>query len=360
VTTRAETGAPVQLSAPLAEHTTLRLGGPAERLVWADSADAVVAAVRAADTADEPLLVIGGGSNLVVADDGVPGTTVRIASAGITQHRAEDGRVLLTVEAGEDWDGVVAGALAEGLAGLECLSGIPGLAGAVPVQNVGAYGVEIAELLVDVDLYDRGTGTVRSRVPAAELGLGYRTSLLKGRQDVVVLRLRLALHPGQRSAPIRYPELARTLDVSLGSTAPASEVREAVLALRRSKGMVLDAADHDTWSAGSFFTNPVLPTVFADEVAARASGAPMPRYPAQDGMVKLSAAWLISNAGFRRGHPGPGERVALSHRHSLALTNRGTGTTEDLLTLAREVRAGVHTTFGVELVPEPVFVGCHL
>ena len=362
------TYAPIRPDVPLAELTTLRLGGPAQRLVRAESTEAVVDAVREADADGEPLLVLGGGSNLVVADSGVPGTTVWVASTGRAIERTSDGGGLLTVAAGEDWDGVVAGALADGLAGLECLSGIPGRAGAVPVQNVGAYGVEIAELLVDVDLYDRRAGRVREHVRAGELRLVYRGSALKGRDDAVVLRIRLALPGGPLSGPIRYAELATALGVPLGARLPAPEVREAVLALRRSKAMVLDVADHDTWSAGSFFTNPVVPAGVADEVAAVADGlvpaggaaAGMPRYPAPDGQVKLSAAWLISRSGFERGRPGPGGRVGLSSRHSLALTNRGTGTTEDLLTLAREVRDGVRETFGVKLAPEPVLVGCRL
>jgi UDP-N-acetylmuramate dehydrogenase len=260
--------------------------------------------------------------------------------------------VLLTAEAGEDWDGVVAASLAEGFGGLECLSGIPGRTGATPVQNVGAYGVEIADLLVDVDLYDRAADVVREHVPAAELGLGYRTSTLKGRADAVVLRVRLALPGGGDSAPIRYPELARVLGVETGVRVPARAAREAVLQLRRGKGMVLDPDDRDTWSAGSFFTNPLVP---------EADGpAEAPRWPAGPGRVKIPAAWLIERAGFGRGHAGPGGRVALSDKHVLALTNRGGGSTADLLALAREVRAGVHARFGIELMPEPVLVGCRL
>ena len=358
------TSAPIRSAVPFAGLTTLRLGGPAERLVRADSAEDVVEAVRAADLAGEPVLVLGGGSNLVVADAGVPGTTVEVASSGCSVRALSEGKALLTVAAGEDWDAVVQRALAEGLSGLECLSGIPGRAGAVPVQNVGAYGVEIAEVLVDVDLYDRRAGIVREHVPAAELGLVYRGSVLKGRDDAVVLRVRLGLDVSLSSAPIRYGELAGALGLPLGERAPSARVREAVLALRRGKGMVLDPADHDTWSAGSFFTNPVLPVTEANAVQRRAdvleAGAPMPRYPAADGQVKLSAAWLISRAGFDRGHAGPGGRVALSGRHSLALTNRGAGSTADLLALARQVRDGVRDTFGVELTPEPVLVGCRL
>nr|WP_308257334.1 UDP-N-acetylmuramate dehydrogenase [Pseudonocardia lacus] len=336
----------------LAPLTTLRLGGPARRIVEAESADAVVEAVRAADAAGEPLLLLGGGSNLVVADEGWPGTVVRIANTGRSTERRPDGSVLLTVEAGEEWDDVVAATVAEGLGGLECLSGIPGRTGATPVQNVGAYGVEIADLLVDVDLYDRRGDAVRTRVPAAELGLGYRTSVLKGRDDAVVLRVRFALPGDGAGAPIRYPELARTLGVEPGARVPAAVARDAVLGLRRGKGMVLDAADHDTWSAGSFFTNPVLAEAEVPDGA--------PRFPAGPGLAKVPAAWLIEQAGFRRGHRGPGGRAALSTKHVLALTNRGSAATADLLALAREVRDGVRQAFDVTLHPEPVLVGCAL
>ena len=337
---------------PLAPLTTLRLGGPARQLVEAPTADAVIEAVRAADASGEPMLLLGGGSNVVVADDGWPGTVVRVASRGRTVERRADGSVLLTVEAGEDWDDVVAACVADGLGGLECLSGIPGRTGATPVQNVGAYGVEVADLLVDVDLYDRRTGVVREHVPAAELGLAYRTSVLKGRDDAIVLRVRLALPGAGESAPIRYAELARTLGVEPGGRVPTAVAREAVLGLRAGKGMVLDPGDHDTWSAGSFFTNPVLPEAEAPAEA--------PRWPAGPGLVKIPAAWLIEQAGFGRGHGGPGGRVALSGKHVLALTHRGGGTTADLLDLAREVRDGVRARWGVQLHPEPVLVGCSL
>lgn len=339
---------------PLAAMTTLRLGGPADRVVTASTADEIVDAVRTADDAGEPVLVLGGGSNVVVADEGFRGTVVRVGSTGVDAAPRSDGSVLLTVEAGEDWDDVVATTVDRGLGGLECLSGIPGRTGATPVQNVGAYGVEVADLLVDVDLYLRRAGEVRAHVPAAELGLGYRTSVLKNRDDAVVLRVRFALPGGADSAPLRYPELARALGAEAGDRVPAAVAREAVLGLRRSKGMVLDPADHDTWSAGSFFTNPIVDAGDAPEVDG------MPRWPAASDRVKLSAAWLIQNAGFGRGHAGPGGRVALSGRHVLALTNRGDGTTADLLSLAAEVRDGVVDRFGIALHPEPVLVGCRL
>ncbi|GAA4856944.1 UDP-N-acetylmuramate dehydrogenase [Pseudonocardia benzenivorans] len=354
-----EVAAPARQSAqqPIAPMTTLRLGGPADRVVVASSAAEVVDAVRAADEAGEPVLVLGGGSNVVVADAGFRGTVVRVASRGLDTAIRPDGSVLLTVEAGEDWDDVVATTVDRGLGGLECLSGIPGRTGATPVQNVGAYGVEVADLLVDVDLYDRAARTVREHVPAAELGLGYRTSVLKNTDAAVVLRVRFALPGGPGSAPLRYPELAAALGARQGQRVPAASARAAVLDLRRSKGMVLDAADHDTWSAGSFFTNPV---VDAGAVPGGPDTEGMPRWPAASDRVKLSAAWLIQHAGFARGHAGPGGRVALSGRHVLALTNRGDGTTEDLLALAAEVRAGVLDRFGVYLHPEPVLVGCRL
>jgi UDP-N-acetylmuramate dehydrogenase len=345
--------APVLTSVPLAPHTTLRLGGPADRLVEARSAREIVEAVRAADDGGEPLLLLGGGSNVVVADEGVRGTVLLVRSTGRRPEPQHDGTVLVTVEAGDDWDDVVAQSVRSGLGGLECLSGIPGSTGATPVQNVGAYGVEIADVLVDVDLYDRRAGQVRPQMPAAELGLGYRASVLKHRDDAIVLRVRFRLRADGRSTPIRYPELARALGVEAGATVPAAAAREAVLALRRSKGMVLDAADHDTWSVGSFFTNPVLP-------AAEAPDLPGPRWPVGPDRVKLSAAWLIENAGFRRGQTGPGGRVRLSGKHVLALSNRGGGTTDDLLVLARQVRDGVKDRFGVDLSPEPVLVGCAL
>jgi UDP-N-acetylmuramate dehydrogenase len=348
----------------LAPFTTLRLGGPARRYVEASTAQACVDAVRAADAAGEPLLLLAGGSNLVVGDSGFDGTAVRMASTGL--HI--DGAGVLHAAAGEDWDAVVARTVAAGYGGLECLSGIPGSVGATPVQNVGAYGVELADLLCGADLYDRRRGAVRT-VPASELGLGYRTSVLKGTDAAVVLAIRLALHRDGCSAPIRYPELARALDVEPGTRVPAALARAAVLDLRRGKGMVLDPADHDTWSAGSFFTNPVLDAaqvaVVLERIRARVGPeVAVPQYPggpiAGSGRTKLSAAWLIERAGFTRGYPGPGGRVALSGKHTLALTNRGGACTGDLLALAREIRDGVASCFGVTLVPEPVLVNCAL
>ncbi|MEU5691435.1 UDP-N-acetylmuramate dehydrogenase [Actinosynnema sp. NPDC020468] len=348
----------------LAERTTLRLGGPAARFVRATTAAEIVDAVRAVDAEGDPLLLLGGGSNLVIADAGFAGTVVQVATTGRRLDPLGDGLVQLTVEAGEDWDSVVAEAVAQGLGGLECLSGIPGLVGATPVQNVGAYGVEISQVLTSVDLLDRRTGRVH-QVHADALGLAYRTSILKGTDHAVVLRARFALTAGGLSAPIRYGELARVLGVAPDDRVPADAARKAVLELRRGKGMVLDPADHDTWSAGSFFTNPLLDESTLSGVLIRiaerlGADVDVPTYPAGPGHRKLSAAWLIERAGFTKGHRGRDGRVGLSTKHTLALTNRGGASTEDLLELAREVRDGVRSAFGVELHPEPVLVDCAL
>lgn len=346
----ARTPAPPKLSA----YTTLRLGGPARRFVSAVTSEDLVAAVREADAAGEPVLLLGGGSNLVVADAGFDGTLVEVASTGWRR----DGDVV-EVEAGQNWDAFVAGLVEAGLGGLECLSGIPGSVGATPIQNVGAYGCEVAESIVSLELYDRRTREVRT-LKADELGFAYRTSVLKGTDSGVVLSVRFEIREDGLSAPIRYAELARTLGVEIGARVPAADAREAVLKLRRGKGMVLDADDHDTWSAGSFFTNPIVPSASAEAVLARIAetvGTDAPQYPA-DGGVKLSAAWLIERAGFAKGYPGPGNRVSLSTKHTLALTNRGDASTADLLALAREVRDGVSARFGVELHPEPLLINC--
>jgi UDP-N-acetylmuramate dehydrogenase len=346
----------------LAACTTLRLGGPARAVTTARTSEELVAAVRDGDAAGEPVLLVAGGSNLVVADEGFPGTVVRIATDGV--RLTEDGETVhVDVEAGQPWDDFVADMVGRGLGGVECLSGVPGSVGATPIQNVGAYGCEIADVLESVDCYDRRTGELRT-MTAAELGFGYRTSVLKGTDAAVVLRVRFALRADGQSAPIRYAELARALGVEVGSHVPAARAREAVLALRRGKGMVLDEADHDTWSAGSFFTNPIVGDSEIADVLDRigqvlGADVAVPQYPA-DGGVKLSAAWLIERAGFTKGHPGPGGRVSLSHKHTLALTNRGDATTRDLLTLARDVRDGVRERFGVTLHPEPLLVNCTL
>ena len=348
----------------LADLTTLRLGGPAPELITATTGAEVADAFRVAD-AGPGVLVLGGGSNLVVADAGVDVPVVKVAVPGLQvgpDPASTPDAALVTVGAGVNWDDAVAELTDAGFAELGPLSGIPGSTGATPVQNVGAYGTELSDVLVAVTVYDRKERKIRT-MPSAELGLGYRTSVLRGTDRAVVLDLTLRLRRGD--TPIRYAELARVLGVPIGGLAPPEEVRRAVLALRRGKGMVLDPADPDTTSAGSFFTNPILDAAAAARAAQAINtrlgpGAVYPAYPAADGAVKLSAAWLIERAGFAKGHPGPGGRVAISGKHTLALTNRGEGSTADLLALAREIRDGVDAAFGVRLRPEPVFVGVAL
>lgn len=364
----------------LADLTTFRVGGPIATYVEAHSEEELIATVREADASGRPLLVLGGGSNLLAADELFDGVVVRDMRRGI---RAESfstcAGAAMEVPAGQPWDDVVAFAVQEEWMGVEALSGIPGTAGATPVQNVGAYGQEVSETISSVRVWDRLEGRPRF-LALAELGLAYRDSALKRslRDPVagggrvwgptgrwVVLAVAFQLRLASLSAPIRYAELARTLGVEMGARVPAREVRAAVLELRRGKGMVLDRADHDTWSAGSFFTNPVL-----TEAEAALLPPDAPRFPVTDnalihqiggepavvrGMVKTSAAWLIAHAGFAKGHGLPGP-AALSTKHVLALTNRGGATAADLRGLAEEVRAGVREAFGIELVPEPVIL----
>jgi len=346
----------------LADHTTLRLGGPATRLVVADSAAEASHTVATADAQGAELLVLGGGSNLVVADRGVDGTVLLVANSGVDFTRSGQ-HVVADLAAGEDWDDVVARTVAEGFGGLECLSGIPGRVGATPIQNVGAYGCEISELLLSARVHDRRGGDVADWAPD-DLGFTYRNSVLKGTARGLVLSVQLRLRRDGMSMPIRYAELADVLGVDTGTRVPASEARAAVLELRRGKGMVLDPADHDTWSAGSFFTNPILDDDDVDTVLARirrvvGDDVRVPRFPAAGG-TKLSAAWLIERAGFPKGNAGPGGRVRLSTKHTLAVTNRGGASTAELLTLAREVRDGVAARFGVTLHPEPLLLNCTL
>jgi UDP-N-acetylmuramate dehydrogenase len=337
----------------LAELTTLRLGGPARRLVHADNETALLDAVRDADRTGTPLLLVAGGSNLVVADSGFDGTVVRVETRGVAVEQDMCFGAMVTVAAGEPWDPFVADAVSRGFVGIEALSGIPGSVGATPIQNVGAYGQEVAETIASVRCWDRVDGVQRT-FAASECGFGYRTSRFKqDPQRHVVLAVTFQFRLGELAAPVRYAELARSLGVQVGARVPMTEVRDTVLRLRRRKGMVLDAEDHDTWSAGSFFTNPFLDADAADRLPAGA-----PRWEQADGTTKTSAAWLIENAGFGKGY-GNG-RAALSGKHTLALTNRGAARTDDLLALAAEVQRGVYDRFGIWLVNEPVLVGCDL
>ena len=335
----------------LADHTTLRLGGPASDFVVARSESHLIGAVTEADVAGTPALVLGGGSNVVVADEGVAGTVVRVATTGLAFEPDDEnpGRVIVHAAAGEIWDHVVAESIERGLVGIESLSGIPGLVGATPIQNVGAYGTELSDVVTAVRAFDR-VERASVTLDATARGFGYRTSALKGHDRYVVLGIEISLTQSANSSPVRYAELARTLGIELGGTAGVADVRSAVLELRAAKGMLLDPADPDSVSAGSFFTNPIISAAVLPEGA--------PAWPTPDGRVKTSAAWLIEHAGFSRGyHIGA---VGLSTKHTLALVNRGDASSSELIALARTIRDGVHQVFAISLDVEPVLVGLSL
>lgn len=350
----------------LSTLTTTGVGGPARAFVRADTEAEIIDAVRAADAAEEPLLIVGGGSNLLVADSGFAGTVLKINSRGFTPTDQDScAGASVVVQAGHDWDDLVHQSVLHGWSGLEALSGIPGLTGATPVQNVGAYGADVAQTIASVRAWDRERNAVTT-LTNAELRFGYRDSIIKattvhGSPRYVVLSVEFQLPLGRMSAPIRYAELARRLGVEVGERASSLDVRREVLALRGSKGMVLDPEDRDTYSTGSFFTNPIVPTAVAARLPEDA-----PRYPAAAAdRVKLSAAWLIEHAGFAKGYGlrddgVAGGRAGLSRKHTLAVTNRGRASTADLLAVARSVRDGVAEEFGIVLHPEPVLVGCDL
>ena len=329
----------------LLRQTTLELGGAARRFVVARRASELVDVVRDCDARGEPVFVLGGGSNVVFGDAGFDGTVVHVATRGI--EIADE----ISVAAGEPWDDFVAWAVRRGLAGVECLSGIPGLVGATPIQNVGAYGQEVKDTITRVRAWDRKDSRVVD-LENVECRFSYRHSMLKESARWVVLRVTFAL--SVQSARIRYAELARAIG---GEAAPVARVRETVIALRRGKGMVLDPQDPDTRSAGSFFVNPMMDEAAYAALAARAGESP-PRFASDDGRVKVPAAWLIEHAGFAKGTARG--RVAISSKHALALTNRGGATAAELLALAREIRDGVLARFGVTLAPEPVLVGCSI
>lgn len=330
----------------LADLTTLRVGGPPATYVEARTDDELIAA------AEPGAFLLGGGSNVVAADEGYAGTVVAVRTTGVEVQADACAGIWVEAAAGESWDALVARAVAEQWSGVEALSGIPGTVGAAPLQNIGAYGQQLSDTLARVRTYDRVARTVRT-FAAADAGFGYRTSRFKTEPGrYAVLSVALQLRPGPRSAPVRYAELADRLGVAVGATAPLSDVRDAVLELRRGKGMVLDPTDPDTCSVGSFFLNPVLP---ADRVPPGA-----PAYPQPDGTVKTSAAWLIAGAGIAKGHALPGSAAAVSTKHTLAIANRGGATAGQVLDLARDLRARVHAAYGITLEPEPVLLGVEL
>jgi UDP-N-acetylmuramate dehydrogenase len=389
----------------LADLTTMRVGGAARRVVVARTDEEVVSTALEAWGQDEPLLVLGGGSNVVVGDDGFDGTVLVVATQGIERlpapapapsgapSRPEDRLLSLErslrpsphrevvrvrVQAGESWDGLCAVAVEQGLSGIEALSGVPGSCGAAPIQNIGAYGQELAATLSAVEFLDRETGTVR-RLPASELRLGYRTSVFKQGLTGVVLAIELVLHRDlgdgpALSSPIAYAQLADALGVPLGARVPIAALRSTVLALRSSKGMVLDDHDPESVSVGSFFTNPIVSERFARTLPHDAPrwptagdepdvvvplGAALPDRPQRDGepRVKLSAAWLIEHSGIRRGFRLPGSDAHLSRKHTLAIVNGGSASAAQVLELARYIQHRVEGEFGVALHPEPTMVG---
>ena len=371
-----------------AELTTIRTGGRPRLLLAAETEDELVDTVLDVWGSGEEWLLLGGGSNTVAADAEFDGTVVRVLTRGVTVERSPD-RVVLRVQAGEPWDDLVAHTVVQGWSGIEALSGIPGSTGAAPVQNIGAYGQELANSLVAIDFLDYESGE-RRRIPAAELELGYRTSLLKHglRGLVVAVELELwdtaaeaSVLGGALSRPLAFPQLADALGVHLGDRVPLADVRATVLRLRAAKGMLLDPNDPDTTSAGSFFTNPIVSLSFSRTLPESA-----PRWPLNDPelpdriiplddyygigpvpgaapvvpLVKLSAAWLIEHAGISRGFRLPGSRAAVSSKHTLALTNTGGASGEEIAQLARFVQQRVQAEFGVILQPEPVLVGLGL
>jgi UDP-N-acetylmuramate dehydrogenase len=351
----------VRQQVPLSKLTTLRVGGPARRLITAATVDEVIEVVDGADAAGEPLLIIAGGSNLLIGDRGFDGTVLQMALGGIALGETGDG-VRLVAGAGEPWDAVVETCVDEGLAGVECLSGIPGSTGATPIQNVGAYGQDVSETIASVSAYDRRARTVVELEPE-QCGFGYRTSAFKGSDRYVVLRVSFGLERSPLAHGIRYAELARALGVEPGGRPSLAATREAVLALRRGKGMVIDANDPDSVSAGSFFLNPILSREAFAAVQRRAAQrlgeqTQVPVWPDADGLVKTSAAWLIERAGFHRGYGT--ERAGISSKHTLAIVNRGGASSAELVAVAREMRDGVRDAFGVELHPEPTLVGIAL
>lgn len=350
---------PIIKNAPLAPLTTLRIGGAAKQLWTVESEDECVAALKQLDDDGEPFFVLGGGSNVVIADEGFDGTALRIVFEGAEHQQRDDQQFAIDASAGDDWPLLVDALVEAGLSGVECLAGIPGSVGATPIQNVGAYGQEVATTIEAVRVYNRASAQVEE-ISAAQCGFGYRSSKLKGNAQLVVLGVRFLLERSPLSAPIAYRELAEQLGVKVGESAEADAVRAAVLELRRSKGMVLDARDHDSWSAGSFFTNPVLSASEFEQLEQRVrehcgDGAQPPRFDAASGMSKSSAAWLIEQAGFTRGEQRG--QVALSSKHTLALTNLGAASAAELIAFAREIAARVDELFTVQLQPEPALIG---
>lgn len=335
----------------LADHTTLRVGGLADTIVVAQTQQEIIETVQAVDAAGERLLILGGGSNVVIADDGWRGTVLLIRTEGFDVSADACSGAMVTVQAGHSWDDFVHECVKREWSGVEALAGIPGTVGATPIQNVGAYGQDVSQTIAHVRTYDRISQQIKTFY-FADCEFGYRDSIFKrDPQRYVILDVSFQLRLDHHSQPITYAELAHKLGVELGQRSNSAQVRSSVLALRAAKGMVLDPVDHDTWSVGSFFTNPIV-----SEQAAQHLQTDVPRWPQSAGGLKLSAAWLIEHSGHPKGF-GLNNRAQLSSKHSLALTNRGDATANDILELAYKIQRDVHEHFGVELTFEPSLVG---
>ncbi len=333
----------------LADHTTLRVGGIADRIVLATTEEEILKTVRECDEQEIPLLILGGGSNVVIADEGFRGTVLLIRTSGYEVESDACSGAMVTVQAGHDWDGFVQETISKEWYGIEALSGIPGTVGATPIQNVGAYGQDVSQTIAHVRTYDREKREIKTFY-FADCHFGYRTSIFKTSANrYVILQVAFQLRLGPHSAPIEYAELAKNLRVEVGKRAKSVDVRKEVLRLRNQKGMVLNPVDHDTWSVGSFFTNPIL----GGQTKLPAN---CPSWVQDDGRVKLSAAWLVENSGHPKGF-GINPNATLSNKHTLAITNRGNATASDILELANHIQEKVHAQFGIQLEIEPNLIG---
>lgn len=335
----------------LSKYTSLRVGGPAQKIVQVATEAQIIAAIE--EAGDSPILIMGGGTNVLIADSGFAGTVIRISNNSIQSEVDACSGATLTIGAGEDWDAFVITTIQSGFAGLETLSGIPGTVGAAPIQNIGAYGHEVSEFVTRVRTYDRQQKEIKTFINS-ECQFSYRNSLFKSHPGrYVVLDVQFQIRRGEMSDPITYLELAKKLGVDPGDKATVIDTRNAVMALRGSKGMLLNSEDHDSWSAGSFFTNPIISQQVADALPNAA-----PKWPLNDGRVKISAAWLIENSGMHKGDEVGGARI--STKHVLALTNSGTATASDIAQLARQARDHVQQAFGITLAAEVNLVGIEI
>lgn len=337
--------------ADLRDYTSLRVGGPASTFVDVSTEAEVIAAIEGAG--DSPILIIGGGTNVLIADSGFPGTVIHISNNEVTSEVDACSGATLTIGAGENWDQFVETTINRGFAGLETLSGIPGTVGAAPIQNIGAYGHEVSEFITQVRTYDRQAKAIKT-FTNSECDFSYRNSIFKKNPGrYIVLAVQYQLRIGEISAPITYAELATKLGIELGEKAPVVQVRDAVMQLRAAKGMLLNPNDKDSWSAGSFFTNPIVSIEVASTLPEDA-----PRWPTADGRVKISAAWLIQNSGINKGYKHGGAQI--SNKHVLALTNSGAASAAEIVELAREVQASVMNKFAIKLEAEVNIVGTNL